>query len=98
MEIIQKQRMTKDEAIKCGLNYLVREASHDDELCKTAALIVLELARNKENGIRCLVSSLCASAAAISEIIESLCGKTPQEFIEQELKVKFENIDLNEVK
>ena len=98
MEIIQKQRLTVDEAINCGMHYLIREAGKDEQLQKTVAMIALALDFDKNSGIEFLVSALCASVSMLSQIVEALCGKTPQEFTEQELKVKFENIDLNEVK
>ena len=52
----------------------------------------------KEKGIKYLVTSLCANIQVMSEIVESLCGKSPQEFIEQDLKIRFEDINLENVK
>ena len=98
MEIIQKERLTKDQAINCGMHYLIREAGKDEQLQKNVAMIALALEFDKDSGIEFLATALCSSVSMLSQIVETLCGKTPQEFIEQELKVKFENIDLNEVK
>ena len=98
METIQKKKMTVDEAINCGMAYLAEQSHSNEEMHKILGFIALKLMTNKEKGIRYLVSSLCANFQALCEIIESLCGKTPQEFIEQDLEIKFEDINLENVK
>ena len=97
MDTVQKKKMTVDEAIECGLSCLARQAN-DEESRKLLGFIAVKLMVDKEKGIRYLVSSLCANVQVMSEIIESLCGKTPQEFIKQDLEIKFEDMNLENVK
>ena len=98
METIQKKKMTVDEAINCGMAYLAEQSHSNEEMHKILGFIALKLMTDKEKGIRYLVTSLCANVQVMSEIIESLCGKTPQEFIKQDLEIKFEDMNLENVK
>ena len=89
--------MNVDEAINCGMSYLAAQ-SDNKEMRTLLGFIGLKLVVDREKGIRYLLSALCANIQCMSEIVESLCGKTPQEFMEQDLEIKFEYMNLEDVK